>query len=173
MLHLPSAVGPRCILTMRVVPVGVTFYRRPTVQQYREHPATINCVVPACGREWRIGTQFCRECGEPVSWRAIASITQQLPTKIDRAIEVRRRYGLAMPQYASLTDQPSATLRQLPRPSTGPRAASTPDAATRHRAAPPPPAAAIAPTPGLGSAAKAAAPKAHSCSRAYDGCPRD
>ncbi len=106
-LLLPNVVGPQYILRIHVLPIGVTLYRRPTVRQYREHLATISCVVPACGREWRIGTQFCLECGEPITWFAIADIAQQLPKKIDRAIEVKRRYRLAKSQCASLTDQPT------------------------------------------------------------------
>mgnify|MGYP000385306328 CR=1 FL=1 len=100
-LLLPNVVGPQHILTIQVLPRGVTLYRRPTVRQYREHLATIHCVVPACGREWRIGTQLCLECGEPITSRAIADIAQQLPSKFDRSVEVKRRYGLAMSQYAS------------------------------------------------------------------------
>ena len=92
-------------------------------------------------------------------WRAIADITQQLPERVDRATEVRRRCGLAMPQYASLTDQPNAGLRPLPPPSTGTRAASTPAVATQPCVAPARSAAATAPPPGMGSAAKAAAQK--------------
>ncbi len=78
----PRVVGPQYYLPIQVLPLGVTLYRRPTVRQYREHLATNHCVVPACKREWRIGTNFL-ERGEPITWRAIAATAQHLPSKID------------------------------------------------------------------------------------------
>ncbi len=165
MLLLPNTVGPQYILTIQVLPHGVTLYRRPTVRQYMEHLATINCVVPACRREWRMGTQFYLECGEPIAWRAIADIAQQLPAKIDGSVEVKRRYGLAMSQYASSTDQPDAGLGQPPGPSTGPRASPTPVVANQPCVAPASSAAATTPTPGLGFGCYRGGPKTQSCSR--------
>ena len=75
-LLMPDAVDPIYIKTIQALPHGVTLFRRPTELQYREHPATIRCVVPACEREWRAGTQFSLVCGEPITWRAIADIAQ-------------------------------------------------------------------------------------------------
>ncbi len=110
MLLLPNVVGPQYILTIQVLPNGVTLYRRPTVRQYREHLATINCVVPACGREWRIGIQFGIECGEPIKWRALADLVQQLPAWTDQPTELMRRYGLSISLVKYVTRLPMLAL---------------------------------------------------------------
>jgi hypothetical protein len=109
-LLMPHPVGPEYITTIQVMPNGVSLYRRPSPEQLRWRLATINCVASTCGLAWRIGTQFCLTCGEPITWRAIADLMQQLLAG-QRAGEVKRRYGLAMPQHASLTDMPNAGLR--------------------------------------------------------------
>ena len=134
-------------------------HRRTTEQEYSENAHTIRCVDPKCARLWTLGTQFCLECGEPMTWRAFADLVQQFPAWTDRPMEIMRRYGLSISLFKYVTSQPIAGFRQFPGASTGPKAAPTPVAAIQPCVAPASSAAATTPTPGLGSAAIAAAPK--------------
>ncbi len=114
MLFLPSVVEAKYLLSIQVMPYGITLYRRTVVQEYSESARTIRCVDPKCAQLWILGTQLSLECAEPVMWRALADLVQQLPAWTERLMEIMRRYGLSISLFKYIARLPIAGSRQLP-----------------------------------------------------------